>query len=72
MELKLEAAEWKRYLAMTVRQITGDLGVNGKVAAIPYKLLLYEKGGHFLPHRECPREANFFRLRGVEVGGRLE
>lgn len=53
--LKLDSKPWKRFLAETVEQVRRDLGIGGKVSALPYKLLVYETGGHFLPHRDTEK-----------------
>lgn len=51
---------WQRTVEDLVKQIAGELGVEGKVSAMPYKLLLYEKGGFFLPHRDTEKEPGMF------------
>ena len=51
---------WQRTVEALVKQIAGELGVEGKVSAMPYKLLLYEKGGFFLPHRDTEKEPGMF------------
>ena len=51
-KLSLQAPEWQHYLQRTVDKAAADLGVDGKVSAELYKLLIYQEGGHFLPHRD--------------------
>lgn len=53
--LMLNSKAWKQFLKQTVEQIRRDLGIEAKVSALPYKLLIYEKGGHFLPHRDTEK-----------------
>lgn len=71
-----KSAQWKRFLDKTVKAITAELGVVGKVVAHPYKLLLYEKGGHFLPHRDTEKLDAMFgsliiALPSAHAGGHL-
>lgn len=47
--------DWNKYLEKTTAAVAADLGVTGEVVAEPYKLLLYEKGGHFLAHRDTEK-----------------
>ena len=49
--------EWARLLAVTVEKCCKGLGVSAAlhVEAQLYKLLLYEAGGHFVPHRDTEK-----------------
>ena len=40
--------------------IREDLGIRGKISAVPYKLLLYGKGGHFKAHRDTEKLDSMF------------
>lgn len=75
-KLSLRAPEWQRYLQRTVDKAAADLGVDGKVSAELYKLLIYQEGGHFLPHRDTEKLAAMFgtliiALPSAHQGGRL-
>lgn len=51
----IKSASWKKFLSETIGQLREDFGINGKVSAHPYKLLVYGKGGHFKPHRDTEK-----------------
>ena len=75
-KLSLRAPEWQHYLQRTVDKAAADLGVDGKVSAELYKLLIYQEGGHFLPHRDTEKLAAMFgtliiALPSAHEGGRL-
>lgn len=53
--LGLNSKPWKQFLKRAVEQVRADLGIGTKVSALPYKLLVYGKGGHFLPHRDTEK-----------------
>ena len=74
--MSFHAPEWDKFFQRTVRRIGEDLGINGKVSAVPYKLLVYGKGGHFRAHRDTEKlEAMFatliIALPSAHEGGRL-
>ncbi|MEZ5303317.1 MAG: 2OG-Fe(II) oxygenase [Verrucomicrobiales bacterium] len=67
---------WARWIGKTTASIASKLGVAGKVVAEPYKLLLYEKGGFFLPHRDTEKIPGMFGslvvgLPSAHTGGAL-
>lgn len=48
--------EWRQAIHSVTRQIGKDLGLDGEqLEAHLYKLLIYEKGGHFLSHRDSEK-----------------
>lgn len=57
---QLESEEWGTFLKTTTQAVATELGVVGEVVAEPYKLLLYEEGGHFLPHRDSEKVEKMF------------
>ncbi len=68
--------KWKKFISELTAQVATDLGVQGQVAADLYKLLLYEKGGHFLPHRDTEKLGRMFAtliiaLPSAHQGGEL-
>jgi hypothetical protein len=72
----IKSPEWKKFLKQTVDRIREDLGIKGKVSALPYKLLLYGKGGHFRAHRDTEKLDAMFgtlivALPSAHEGGRL-
>jgi len=67
---------WLKYLRSILEEVSETMGVSGKILAKPYKLLIYEKGGHFLPHRDTEKiEAMFgsliVALPSAHRGGQL-
>lgn len=71
-----KAPEWQDFLDRTVACVRVDLGVLGKVSAVPYKLLIYGEGGHFLAHRDTEKLDAMFgtliiALPSAHEGGRL-
>ncbi|RFC51988.1 MAG: 2OG-Fe(II) oxygenase superfamily protein [Verrucomicrobia bacterium] len=75
-KLSLHAPEWQHYLQRTVDKAAKDLGIDGEVTAELYKLLIYQEGGHFLPHRDTEKLAAMFgtlivALPSAHEGGRL-
>ncbi|MBX3740543.1 MAG: 2OG-Fe(II) oxygenase [Akkermansiaceae bacterium] len=50
-----KSPQWKKFLDQTVVRIRENLGIQGKISAHPYKLLLYGKGGHFKAHRDTEK-----------------
>ena len=72
----IKSPQWKKFLKETVNRIREDLGIKGKVSAVPYKLLLYGKGGHFKAHRDTEKLDSMFgsliiALPSAHEGGRL-
>jgi hypothetical protein len=53
--LEFRSPEWKKYLKEILTQIREDLGIESKISAHPYKLLIYGPGGHFRPHRDTEK-----------------
>jgi len=59
-DLRWTSARWQKALDAVVKEIADELGVAGKVGAEPYKLLLYDKGGFFLRHRDTEKTPGMF------------
>lgn len=59
-ELEWSRPDWQEGVEELAQWIAGDLGVEGKVTAVAYKLLLYETGGFFLPHRDTEKAPGMF------------
>ena len=67
---------WQKNLDGIVARVTNTLGVNGKVAAELYKLLVYDTGSFFVIHRDTEKAAGMFAtlviiLPSVYSGGEL-
>ncbi len=72
----IKSPQWKRFLKKTTERVREDLGITGKISASPYKLLLYETGGHFRAHRDTEKLDAMFgtlviALPSAHAGGRL-
>jgi len=74
--LSFKAPEWQEFLDRTVASVRENLGVEGRISAIPYKLLVYGEGGHFRAHRDTEKLDAMFgtliiALPSAHEGGRL-
>jgi len=58
--IRLRGAAWQRDLDAIVRHAAEGLGVEGSVKAQLYKLLVYDQGCFFLPHRDSEKAAGMF------------
>lgn len=71
-----KAPEWQEFLDRTVATVRKNLGVEGRVSAVPYKFLIYGEGGHFRAHRDTEKLDAMFgtlvvALPSAHEGGRL-
>lgn len=72
----LRGEAWRRDLDEIVHRAAQGLGVKGEIEAQPYKLLIYDEGCFFLPHRDSEKAAGMFAtlvvvLPSVYEGGEL-
>jgi predicted 2-oxoglutarate/Fe(II)-dependent dioxygenase YbiX len=56
----LDNREWQNHVAAIVDAVKQDFGIAQKVKAELYKLLVYEKGSFFAPHRDTEKTARMF------------
>jgi hypothetical protein len=60
-EIKFEGSNWSNLLKNTLKIVQTDLGIEGKkIKANLYKMLIYEKGDFFLPHKDSEKEKGMF------------
>jgi predicted 2-oxoglutarate/Fe(II)-dependent dioxygenase YbiX len=59
-QFTLRNAAWREALVGVVDEVQRDLGIRGKVNAELYKLLVYEKGSFFKPHRDSEKVPGMF------------
>ena len=59
-QLSLSNPEWEPFVAGIVEAVRTDLGVPHKVGHRLYKLLVYEKGSFFAPHRDSEKSEGMF------------
>ena len=58
----------KKAVTSLIPQLSNDLGCQGvAIKALPYKLVLYEKGGFFLPHRDTEKAPGMFATLVVQL-----
>ncbi len=68
---------WAKFLQKTLKTVKKELGIKkAEVTASFYKLLIYEKGGFFLPHKDSEKEKGMFGtlvigLPSAHSGGEL-
>jgi hypothetical protein len=59
--LKFKGNQWPTFLDRVLAAIKPDLGIeNDEIAAHLYKMLIYEKGDFFLPHKDSEKEKGMF------------
>jgi len=63
---------WGEAMAGVVDAVRKDLGIRGKVSAELYKLLVYEKGCFFKPHRDSEKAPGMFGTLVVCLPSRHE
>jgi predicted 2-oxoglutarate/Fe(II)-dependent dioxygenase YbiX len=73
-----DGVSWEDMLNEVVHQACLELGITTtgfhatrKVHANLYKLLLYEKGGHFTPHRDAEKEDGMFGTLVIQLPSQL-
>ena len=76
-ELTFKSLEWSKFLKNIVKEVKSQLELEGKtIKANLYKLLIYEKGDFFLPHKDSEKEKGMFGTMVVGLpsehsGGKL-
>jgi len=59
--LKFSGNQWTNFLDKVLTTIKPDLGIeDDEIVAHLYKMLIYEKGGFFLPHKDSEKEKGMF------------
>ena len=60
-QLSLHGKGWDKFLKTIINKIKPELGLEGySISAHLYKMLIYEKGGFFLPHKDSEKEKGMF------------
>lgn len=75
-KVRFSGRHWPDALARIVGRVGAELGVREPVEAELYKLLIYDAGGFFVPHRDTEKTAGMFAtlviaLPSVYAGGAL-
>ncbi|MBF5059481.1 2OG-Fe(II) oxygenase [Candidatus Neptunochlamydia vexilliferae] len=76
-QVSIKGSSWEGHLDDILSKVKKDLGCQEKsVRAELYKMLVYEKGGFFLPHRDTEKADGMFAtlvlsLPSVHAGGEL-
>ena len=76
-EFKLENPAWKSSISKIAQIVKNDFGLTQVVSAELYKLLIYEKGSFFSPHRDTEKQKGMFgtlvvNLPSAHKGGVLK
>lgn len=67
-ELRFNNRHWADFLKKAVNKIKPELGLeNDEISAHLYKLLVYETGGFFLPHRDTEKEKGMFGTMVIDL-----
>ena len=64
--------EWDTHLTAMVEAVMGDFAIHQTVSVELYKLLIYEKGGFFAPHRDSEKIKGMFATLVVCLPSRHE
>ncbi|MEX1193044.1 MAG: 2OG-Fe(II) oxygenase [Brumimicrobium sp.] len=60
-QFEFRNVEWQKFLKKAVKKAQNDLGlIDYTIEANLYKLLIYEKGDFFLPHKDSEKEKGMF------------
>ena len=59
-QIRLSGKAWGQDLSVMVTQAAAGLGVTGSVAAVLYKLLVYDTGSFFVRHRDSEKAPGMF------------
>jgi hypothetical protein len=59
-QITFRNAEWTRHVSSIVNAVKQELGIEEQVNAELYKLLIYEKGSFFAPHRDTEKTPGMF------------
>jgi hypothetical protein len=60
-QIEFEGNNWTNLIDKTIAKIKPDLGIeNKKIEAHLYKMLVYEEGDFFLPHKDSEKEKGMF------------
>ena len=71
-QFTLRNSEWQTFVATIVDAAKREFGVHQKVSATLYKLLVYEKGSFFAPHRDSEKAPGMFATMVVCLPSRHE
>ena len=67
-QIKINNPQWIRLLNKVLTKVKEELGLgDAAVTASLYKLLVYEKGDFFLPHKDTEKEKGMFGTMVVEL-----
>lgn len=74
--LKILNPEWQSYLSGILQEVQCQLGIQQEIQASLYKMLVYESGSFFKPHRDTEKEDGMFAtlvigLPSYHEGGEL-
>ncbi len=58
---------WNKTFQSILEKVASGLGIHTGVTASLYKLLLYDKGGFFKPHRDSEKEKHMFGTLVVQL-----
>lgn len=75
-EFRLENPKWQSFVRDVAASVKSEFGIKQEVTADLYKLLVYEKGSFFVPHRDTEKSHRMFAtlvicLPSKHEGGQL-
>jgi predicted 2-oxoglutarate/Fe(II)-dependent dioxygenase YbiX len=66
-QFKINSTKWIFFLQKILTKVQLGLGMNKKIKAHLYKLLLYETGSLFKPHVDTEKEENMFATLVIQL-----
>ena len=69
-----DAAGWSKYVQRLTAEVAQELGVpsHTKVSSELYKLLLYQQGDHFSPHRDTEKSPGMFATLTISLPSKYQ
>ena len=69
-----DAAGWRKYVQRLTQKVAQELGIpsHTKVASELYKLLLYQQGDHFSPHRDTEKAEGMFATLTISLPSKYQ
>lgn len=64
-QFRLENPKWEPFVREIAKSVKAEFGIKQKVTASLYKLLVYEKGSFFVPHRDTEKAHRMFATLAI-------
>lgn len=71
-KVNIQGGNWDEIMADIISQISTTLGIDGKVVAQLYKLLIYDEGSFFVEHRDTEKAPGMFASLVISLPSNFE